>query len=244
MTDLDDMDALAAEYVLGSLDAAERAHVERRRQVNLSLDRAIVEWEQRLAPLNGAMPSIAPPPAVKSEIMGRLFKAQSLSAQIGDRPSADIHTLQRRVARWRSAALLTGAIAASLVGVIGYRETVRQVAPQGSYVAVLQKDAQSPAFLMTVDIGARTLTVRPVAAQAQAGHSYELWLISEHVGAPRSLGVVSDRQRATAAQLAAYQPGDIETATYAITLEAEGGSPTGSPTGPVLYAGKLIRSSP
>ena len=46
------------------------------------------------------------------------------------------------------------------------------------------------------------------------------------------------------AQLATYQPGDIATATYAITLEAEGGSPTGKPTGPVLFAGKLVPKAP
>ena len=40
--------------------------------------------------------------------------------------------------------------------------------------------------------------------------------------------------------LAAYKPDVIKDATFAVSLEPEGGSPTGAPTGPVVFAGKLI----
>ena len=43
--------------------------------------------------------------------------------------------------------------------------------------------------------------------------------------------------------LAAYSPQMIEQATLAVSLEPEGGSPTGAPTGPVLFAGKLIQAT-
>ena len=55
MTDHDDIDMLAAEYVLGTLDAEERAEVARRRQHDAGLDACILAWEARLAPLGDAI---------------------------------------------------------------------------------------------------------------------------------------------------------------------------------------------
>ena len=54
----------------------------------------------------------------------------------------------------------------------------------------LQQEPTAPAFLLTLDPQSRTLTVRRVAATADAGRSYELWLISSKYPNPRSLGVV------------------------------------------------------
>jgi anti-sigma-K factor RskA len=79
-----------------------------------------------------------------------------------------------------------------------------------------------------------------VAAEAQPGKSYELWLVSKQFAQPRSLGVVGAREFTTGAALAAFAPDTISDATFAISLEPEGGSPTGEPTGPVLWGGKLI----
>ena len=52
MTDDQDIDALAAEYVLGSLDPAERIAVNERRRYERDLSEAIAGWERRLAALN------------------------------------------------------------------------------------------------------------------------------------------------------------------------------------------------
>ena len=56
-------------------------------------------------------------------------------------------------------------------------------------VAVLQKDAQSPAFLVSVDLDKRQLTIRAVAAKPEPGKSYELWLVHDELKSPRSLGL-------------------------------------------------------
>ena len=112
------------------------------------------------------------------------------------------------------------------------------------FVAVLQQDAASPAFILTVDIEGRSLTVRRVAADVQIGKSYELWLVSDRFPAPRSLGVVGDKEFTVDNRLAAYDPATITTATYAVTLEPEGGSPTGAPSSDVLWAGKLVQALP
>jgi anti-sigma-K factor RskA len=84
--------------------------------------------------------------------------------------------------------------------------------------------------------------VRRVAGGPPPGKSYELWLVSDRFPAPRSLGLVgtSDFTKPT---LANYDPAVISNATYAVSLEPEGGSPNGQPT-EVLFAGKLIESEP
>jgi anti-sigma-K factor RskA len=112
------------------------------------------------------------------------------------------------------------------------------------FVAVLQRDAVSPAFILSVDVDNRTMTVRRVAAEPAAGKSYELWLVSSKFSGPKSLGVVGADEFSKPAQLAGYDPQTISDATYAISLEPEGGSPTGTATGPILWTGKLIEAVP
>jgi anti-sigma-K factor RskA len=56
MTEDDDIDGLAGEYVLGSLDPAERADIHARRRADMSLVRAIEAWQRHLSPLSEAAP--------------------------------------------------------------------------------------------------------------------------------------------------------------------------------------------
>ena len=111
------------------------------------------------------------------------------------------------------------------------------------FVAVLEKDGAPPAFLLSLDLERRTLMVRNVSAPAQAGKSYQLWLISSKLSSPRSLGVIGTEEY-TRPQLAAYDPVLLNSATYSVSLEPEGGSRSGIPSGPMLYSGKLIQVTP
>jgi anti-sigma-K factor RskA len=72
MTEEEDIDGLAAEYVLGSLDAAERADVAARRTLDPSLTAAIEAWERRLAPLIEQAPDVAPSPNLFDRILARI----------------------------------------------------------------------------------------------------------------------------------------------------------------------------
>ncbi len=237
MTGTDDIDGLAAEYVLGTLDASERATVSARRQREPELDTAIRSWQRRLAPLNNAIPEAAVPSSTWQKIETRITGASS-------RPggSAEVVDLRRRLKVWRTSAITASAIAASLILVVGVRELTPQPKPK-NLVAVLQKDAASPAFLVTVNIEDRLMTVQPVAAKREAGKSYELWIVHDSLGAPKSLGIIDDAAAMQRPTLAAYKRDVIEGATLAVSLEPEGGSPTGAPTGPVVFAGKMIETS-
>jgi anti-sigma-K factor RskA len=116
--------------------------------------------------------------------------------------------------------------------------------PSAQYVAVLQKDGGSPAFILTVDGATRNFTVRKVGASGEAGKSFELWLISDRLGAPRSLGVIGDGDFTTRPTLGSYDANIVKAATYAVTVEQAGGSPTGKPTSAPVFAGKLIETVP
>jgi anti-sigma-K factor RskA len=203
-----------------------------------------------------ALPRAAPPPVVAPEI--------SQPAAAAD--DSNVIRLSATARRWRNIAALTTAIAAALVAMItvqayrpellpeGLRPRPRiQVvearipaapAPAAQYVAVLQKEGGSPAFILTVDGATRNFTVRKVGAAAEAGKSFELWLISDKLQRPRSLGVIGGSDFTAAPALSAYDADTINAATYAVTVEQAGGSPDGKPTSAPIYAGKLIETVP
>jgi anti-sigma-K factor RskA len=109
-----------------------------------------------------------------------------------------------------------------------------------SYVAVFHKDDVSPAFLLSVDLKSKALSIRPVAARPQPGRNYQLWIASEQIsGSPQSLGLIEDDGNVTRRILASYDPTIVKHAMFGISLEPAGGSPTGRPTGPAFHA-KLI----
>ena len=117
--------------------------------------------------------------------------------------------------------------------------------PGQNFVAVLQRDAAAPAFIVSVDTAARSLTIRPVAATPQTGRSYELWLVNKRLRAPRSLGVVQNAAFTVASsRLDGISPNIVRDSTFAVTLEPLGGSPSGLPTGPILYSGTLVQATP
>jgi anti-sigma-K factor RskA len=237
----DDMDLIAAEYVLGTLPAGECAAVAVRARREKPLAEAIEAWERRLAPLSELVPPREAPATVWPEIKARIDALEEVLPS-PEQNRAQIISFQRRLRRWQGTAIAASALAASLLLFVGYREVVHP--PEKTLVAVLQKDAQSPAFLVSVDLETRVLTIRAVAAEPQRGKSYELWLVNDELKTPRSLGVVGDKPfTVVGPQLAAYSPKVIEDATLAVSLEPEGGSPTGAPTGPVLFAGKLIQTT-
>jgi anti-sigma-K factor RskA len=244
----EELDMLAAEFALGTLDASERAMVAARRLREPDLDAAIMAWEARLGPLSETVPSIAPPAdlfnAIEAAIDGSAaVGAPSVAAANTADGSAEVIALRRRVSLWRGIAGAAMAAAAALAVTIGVTRFQTVETPQ-NFVAVLQKDAASPAFLVSVDIISRSLTVRPVAAEAQAGKSYELWLVNESLPAPRSLGLIQQAGFTTSPKLTAFSPEQVRNSVLAVSLEPEGGSTTGVPTGPVLFTGKLVQSEP
>jgi anti-sigma-K factor RskA len=166
---------------------------------------------------------------------------------------------------WKRGAGAAGALAASLAVILGLQLYAPNVLPDPlrpqirtrvvkvqspappippQYVAVLQKDGSAPAFILTVDAGSKTFTVRRVAASQEPGKDYELWIVSDKLQRPRSLGVIGSGDFTVNPALKAFDAEIVNQATYAVTVEPEGGSPTGVATGPIVFTGKLVESVP
>ncbi len=137
----------------------------------------------------------------------------------------------RSVAVWRgvSAAL---ALAAAFAGV-----TILSRPEPATYAAALAPaGAPAPAFLAQMAPDG-SLMVRPLApVQVAQGKDLELWALPEGAKAPVSLGVLPGIGRSVSMR-------NLPTGSTQIlvSLEPTGGSPTGQPTGPVMYSGTLKR---
>src|SRR3954467_995435 len=181
--------------------------------------------------------------------------------------NSNVIELAGRAKRWRSVASVATALAAALIGMLAvqvYRpellpdglrpkpriQTVEvktpapQPVPSAQYVALLQRDGGSPAFILTVDAATKNFTVRKVGADAEPGKSFELWLISDQLPQPRSLGVIGGSDFTARPVLPDYAAGTINAATYAVTVEPAGAPPPGKPTSAPIYIGKLIETVP
>jgi anti-sigma-K factor RskA len=213
-------------------------------------------------------PDIAQPEAAKSEaVQPEVVQPKVLQPAI-PADNANVIELSSRARRWRNVATATSAIAAALVAMFtigiyqpdllpdGLRPKPRiQVAevkapvaqptpPSAQYVAVLQKQGGAPAFILTVDGATRNFTIRKVDATPEAGKSFELWLISDKLPKPRSLGVIGNGDFTARPVLASYDADTINAATYAVTVEQAGGSPDGNPHSTPVFTGKLVETVP
>ena len=181
--------------------------------------------------------------------------------------NSNVISLAAQATRWRYVANFMTGIAAVLIAMIAvgaYRpdllpdrfrpKPLKQVVevntpsapavPSAQYVAVLQRDGGSPAFILTVDGATRNFTVRKVGAAPEPAKSFELWLISDRLPRPRSLGVIGDSDFTARSVLASYDPEIINNATYAVTVEQAGGSPDGNPHSAPVFTGKLVETVP
>ncbi len=212
----ENLDLLAAEYVLGTLRGPARRSFERRRQREPFVDRRIGAWEERFAWLALRLKPVA--------------------------PSADVWpAIQRRIGRGSRGVWRALAAAVALVAVLGFGWIVWQELrpPQ----ATAEFASASGETLWHVELAARgdRLEVatlgKPAVPDARAR---ELWALPEG-GAPVSLGLMPASGDARLA-LDAHQRDALKAAAnIAVSDEPAGGSPTGAPTGDVLYIAAIVR---
>jgi anti-sigma-K factor RskA len=326
----EDQDALAAEYVLGTLSVEERGHAEALLLIDTAFVELVRQWERRLGELNVMVESVEPPAdlwdRIKPDIgtvpasdkvplapiqpnapltvtntaagpqtggqgtslldalASKLLSPEAVAAAQAQAegksasnwltasslsPAApaiergtEAFYLARRARLWRIAALVFGVIALVLAAFIALSQVAPGLisaigfnaprlfaatpgeAPGAQLVAVLQHDPTSPAFLLTVDPEKRSLTVRRILAKAGAGHSYQLWLVPQGSSQRYSLGVVGDEEFTQRPLPGSVGPSGMLTASYEISYEAAGGSNKDTPSGPILFTGKMVQSVP
>ena len=330
----DDHDALAAEYVLGTLSAAEREQAEALLARDAGFAETVRLWEHRLGELNVMVEAVEPPQdlweRIKTGIDGAERRSQAASetlevtgvqpeladaaaataspevdasaepslqtvpdllsdqpqssedtktaglastllpseapAELADRlpkstvpettAGAETVPQDRNAGRWRGLAIGASAIAALLAAYIAITHVApglfsRQpqiitgaLKPVPQLVAVLQQEPTAPAFLVMLDPQHRTITIRRLTTAPDSGRSYELWLNSNKLPKPASLGPVGENELTTRAIPQNIDVEMMRGATYSVSLEPGGGSATGAPTGPTLFRGRMIEAVP
>jgi anti-sigma-K factor RskA len=351
----EDKEALAAEYVLGTLSADERDQAETLLSIDPRFEEAVREWERRLGELNVMVEAVEPPPQlwdkVKTKVEGasdlplpaepaaeegeapqlphidetELHAPETLESEAGveeptaaepaheelfeelgtdavpaafepsllpphtepsaaespqvpgpDKPqaaarapgkierSADVVYIAGQMHRWRRLAFVCGALAAVLALYVASWHVAPGLLParlrpagfavahgpalaraqQDRLVAVLQQEPVAPAFLLTFDTRDRTLFVRRMTAAPEAGHSFQLWLMSSKFSTPRSLGLIDPGAFTQRTFPANFDVDTLRTASYVVSLEPTAGSPRDTPSGPVLFTGKAVESLP
>lgn len=207
--DLPEAEALAAEYVIGTLDHAERIAAEARIKADASFAALVEAWQNRLADLNDDYAEV-PAPNLLPAIEARLFPKAARSTR-----------------GWLPALFGFGATTAAAIAVVAF---LALSPAKPSLTAELTADASPLRYTASLTGDELTLT-RLEGADPEAGKDYELWLI-EGDKAPLSLGIIGESLSIT---LNSLEPGYV----LAITLEPKGGGPGGKPTGPIVAAGPL-----
>jgi anti-sigma-K factor RskA len=212
---------LAAEYALGTLRGRARERMRHWLDDDPELAREVERWEARLAPLAEAVQPLAPPARVWPKIEQRLWFRKPSSL-------------------WKALGLVASGAAAALAAVALLLPLQPTEVP-ASYIAVLSDPKTShPVLVATAARTERVLHVTTLdPAIHVSGRSLELWALPRG-GQPKSLGLVAG-EKTELKLLAAADQSLGEVPALAVSLEPQGGSPTGQPTGPVLYTGPCVK---
>jgi anti-sigma-K factor RskA len=213
-------DALAAEYVLGTLRGRARSRFEAMLGADRALAAVVARWEEALTPLASAVPAVDPPQRVWSGIQSRIAPAGLARA-----PSSGF---------WRGFGLIAGGLASVLLAFFVWIST----GPRGEpvFVAVLADTAPRMVVSMHHPDLLRVRVVKPWGNMQN--QSLELWAMPKD-GKPRSLGLVGNASGDTMIRMSASDPRVSDASMLAVSMEPVGGSPTGQPTGAVVCSGMI-----
>jgi anti-sigma-K factor RskA len=229
LRDADERDAAAGEYVLGTLAADDHATFTAALAQDRPLRAAVYAWQDRLLALSAR----AAPANPSASLWRRIDIA--LNA-LPPRAAPPTGPWWQRLHLWQG--LSAAALAVSLL--LSVLLLQRPDAPAGTrYVAMLQSPTdQSTGWVVELQGDRLRLVPTAPSAAAPPGRSLQFWTKLEGAAAPTSLGLV---QAGQALELPLSRlPGVGPQQLFEITLEPEGGSTVGRPTGPILYVGRSV----
>lgn len=202
-------DALAAEYALGVQDLPERMATEARIKRDPAFAELVMAWEIRLSGMNDGFAD-APAPNLLPQIEARLFPTPPAPARGG-------------LLRWLSGAMAGVALVMLALATL--------VPPRPETIARLATADNRLAY-QVASLDGRLQITRVAGVPAVEGQVHELWVIAPDA-APVSLGLLGD------GPLVVDYPVPPAGWIMAVSVEPQGGSPTGLPTGPVILTARV-----
>lgn len=252
---------IASAYVVGTLPPRARDWVERRLRHDAALCFAVTAWQDHLARWVELLAPVEPRPevwealardvAASARPQGRAASAPPWGAAPSAPPEALVLSAPRPTTEpesagwvgslsfWRGSAQFTFAAALALAIGLGL---ALQPAPPPTHTAVFADGQGRPVWILEARLPEGRLALRALAAaQPPPERAYELWMLPAG-GAPVSLGLLPTS--GTAELTLSPELGlRLQTAAgLAVSVEPAGGSPTGQPTGPVVYQAALART--
>lgn len=223
---------LAGEYVLGTLCREDAVQLEREAGTDPAVADAIASWERQLSPLLRAVPAVAPPaalwPRIEASLPGAAADAAPDVIPLATRPPAPASS--GSVARWRGAAAAGFLLAAAVAGIAILRQP-----PAAIPVAVLSPlGSRQAAFVIEAHRDGSVAILPMSPAPVPDGRDLELWSLVTGATVPHPIGLLPVAGLRLTADRLPSGPAQI-----LVSLEPRGGSPTGLPTGPILYGAPL-----
>jgi anti-sigma-K factor RskA len=227
MTAESDRDALARDYVLGTLSAERRNEVEAALRHDVALQSAVRELEARLLPLTTLAKPVEPSPVLWLRIQASLhFTGDAIKQS---------WSWWRSLGLWRSLSAGGFATAAILAFAL-----LTQKPAETRFVVVLAAPQDRSAGWVVQARADNRLKLIPLGQVAvPSDKSLQFWTKADGWSGPKSLGLVNPSQPLdvvldTLPPLEANQ-------LFEITLEPQNGSPLNKPTGPVLHIGRAVK---
>lgn len=228
-----DLEERMQDYVLGLLSPEEAAVIEQQLEKDDALRSEMRHLRERLLELDVMALPEEPSQDLWSRIEGKLEETHretvvDLESRRAAAPS--------KAARGYWQGFVTAAIAASLLfmAITGSFFVLRP-SPEPIIVAVLLDSDANPGVIVEAFGEDRVRIVPLVDIPVPSGQALEVWTLPDPETGPVSLGLLPAVAESSLGGFDLPRP-DAEQ-LYEITLEPETGSPTGRPTGPVLFKG-------
>ena len=226
-------DALAAQYVLGTLRGLARRRFQKLMLQFPSVRESTWQWEQHLHGMSETLTPIEPDARVWQAISHSLGFERAADA--ASQPTATkVVSLKTPIQRaWQGIASLATAAAIVLAVLLITLQPPEIADPQ--QVAVMQSEQDGT--LWVIEVTADTIEVQATSKlKPEPNKDYELWMVAKGVDNPISLGLLPKSGKVSLPKHVQFD--DMDIVALAVSLEPLHGSPNGLPT-QVLYTAEL-----
>lgn len=219
--------ALASEYVLGTLHGRARIRFQQLLMQHRSLRHVLWQWESRLNSLGGGIAAVQPPAQLWENIQKQLgFNNAALPDEVVRLPQTKARTWQ-----WLTGIASAAAILLAVILIVPSTSDRTQ-----TQIAVVQ--GEKAQALWSIELGEKYLVVTATQNfQPLPDQDYELWMVAADGRPPVSLGLLPKQGKVTLPRNALLD--QVKVAALAVSLEPLGGSPNGQPT-KVLYTTEIV----
>ena len=237
----EELDLIAAEFALGTLEGAEKARAEALEAADPAFRLALAGWRAKFAALDETAIPLTPPPRLWDRIeAGAAEKTPEKASRIAAEaaPHGWFHQIWASLGFWRPLGV-AGALASLMLALaLGAALNRGPIAPV--YVAVLNTgDGKAAAVVNAFADG--TVELIPLERiDVPQGRIIEVWTLQTRERGPVSIGRMDQARRMKLDLKDLLRPDANH--LFELTLEPAGGSPTGKPTGPILMKGLAARS--